>query len=62
MNAVKIAVAPAIPDFKFPEQYKPDIWDFKNWDYYKDSSQNDISYFVHIYSFHFQFMLLIFTK
>lgn len=39
MNAVKIAVAPAIPDFKFPEQYKPDIWDFKNWDYYKDSSE-----------------------
>lgn len=39
MNAIKLPIVPLLPDFGFPEQYKSDKWDFRNWDYYKNSSE-----------------------
>jgi len=38
MNALKLQSVPSLPDFKLPAPYNADFWDFKNWDYYNNSS------------------------
>ena len=40
MTAIrKLEQLPPLPNFNLPSPYDADYWDFKNWDYYKNSSE-----------------------